>query len=92
MATQSPFSLASDVLEQFTSNVQPPPWLVDESVNRLLLLLNHVISSEPQAMMRLARQKGQRIELHWKGKTLQLSPTAVYGHGLAARGKTQCPH
>ena len=86
MATQSPFSLASDVLEQFTSNVQPPPWLVDESVNRLLLLLNHVISSEPQAMMRLARQKGQRIELHWKGKTLQLSPTAA---GLLERTRQE---
>jgi ubiquinone biosynthesis accessory factor UbiJ len=83
MATQSPFSWAAQALPQFASHFQPPAWVVDESVNRLVLFLNHVIQSEPEAMARLARQKGQRIELVWDRIQLQLSPTPA---GLLERG------
>jgi ubiquinone biosynthesis protein UbiJ len=58
--------------------------VVDESVNRLVLFLNHVIQSEPEAMARLARQKGQRIELVWDRIQLQLTPTPA---GLLERGR-----
>ncbi|MFM7001264.1 MAG: hypothetical protein ACKOXU_09420 [Limnohabitans sp.] len=66
------------------ANFQPPAWVVDESVNRLVLFLNHVLQSEPEAMARLARQKGQRIELVWDRIQLQLTPTPA---GLLERGR-----
>jgi ubiquinone biosynthesis protein UbiJ len=84
MATQSPFSWAAQALPQFASSFQPPSWVVDESVNRLVLFLNHVLQSEPEAMARLARQKGQRIELVWDRIQLQLTPTPA---GLLERGR-----
>jgi ubiquinone biosynthesis protein UbiJ len=48
------------------------------------LFLNHVLMSEPEAMARLVRQKGQRIELVWDRIQLQLSPTPA---GLLERGR-----
>ena len=84
MATQSPFSWAAQLAQQFGSSFQPPAWVVDEPVNRLVLFLNHVLMSEPEAMARLARQKGQRIELVWDRMQLQLSPTPA---GLLERGR-----
>jgi ubiquinone biosynthesis protein UbiJ len=88
MATQSPFSWATqalpDMVSQMAANFQPPAWVVDESVNRLVLFLNHVLMSEPEAMARLARQKGQRIELVWDRIQLQITPTPA---GLLERGR-----
>lgn len=84
MATQSPFSWAAQLAQQFGSSFQPPAWVVDETVNRLVLFFNHVLMSEPEAMARLARQKGQRIELVWDRMQLQLSPTPA---GLLERGR-----
>jgi ubiquinone biosynthesis protein UbiJ len=86
MATQSPFSLVSEALVQFVSNTQPPVWLIDESVNRLVLLLNHVIGQEPEAQSRLKRQKGRCIQLQWQDKLIQLSPTPA---GLLERVSDQ---
>jgi ubiquinone biosynthesis protein UbiJ len=63
---------------------QPPAWVVDETLNRLVLFLNHVLMNEPEAMARLARQKGQRIELQWQQLCLQLQPTPA---GLLERGQ-----
>jgi len=91
MATQSPFSwaaqalpdLAAQMAHKFSNSFQPPEWVVDETVNRMVLFLNHVLMSEPEAMARLARQKGQRIELVWERVQLQLTPTPA---GLLARG------
>jgi len=77
MATQSPFSWAAQALPQIAANFQPPAWVVDETLNRLVLFLNHVLMSEPQACQRLARQKGQRIEIVWQAMKLQLQPTAA---------------
>ena len=72
------------MLQRFTQEFQPPTWVVDESLNRLVLFLNHVLMSEPEAMARLARQKGQRIELVWDRMQLQLTPTPA---GLVERGR-----
>jgi ubiquinone biosynthesis protein UbiJ len=80
MATQSPFSWAA----QAVTGLQPPAWVVDETLNRLVLFLNHVLGSEPEAMARLARQKGQRIELVWQNMQLQLQATPA---GLFERGQ-----
>ncbi len=80
MATQSPFSWAV----QAVTGLQPPAWVVDETLNRLVLFLNHVLMSEPEAMRRLARQKGQRIELVWQDMCLQLQATPA---GLFERGQ-----
>jgi len=87
MATQSPFSLVSDALTQFAAQTQPPAWVIDETLNRVVLFLNHVISREPEAQSRLARQKGRCIQLQWQDKLIQLSPTPA---GLLERvsGKT----
>ena len=80
MATQSPFSWAA----QAVAGLQPPVWVVDETLNRLVLFLNHVLMSEPEAMQRLARQKGQRIELVWQKMQLQLLATPA---GLFEQGR-----
>ena len=80
MATQSPFSWAA----QAVAGLQPPAWVVDETLNRLVLFLNHVLMSEPEATQRLARQKGQRIELVWQKMQLQLQATPA---GLFERGQ-----
>jgi ubiquinone biosynthesis protein UbiJ len=72
------------MVNRLAANLQPPAWVVDEGVNRLVLFLNHVLMSEPEAMARLARQKGQRIELVWDRIQLQLSPTPA---GLLERGR-----
>ena len=72
------------MVNRLAANFQPPAWAVDEGVNRLVLFLNHVLMSEPEAMARLARQKGQRIELVWDRIQLQLTPTPA---GLLERGR-----
>jgi ubiquinone biosynthesis accessory factor UbiJ len=75
MATQSPFSFVSDALAQFATHTQPPQWVLDETIHRLVLFINHVLGSEPEAQSRLARQKGRIIQLQWKDKIIQLAPT-----------------
>ena len=77
MATQSPFSWAEQALPQVMAALQPPAWVVDETLNRLVLFLNHLLGSEPQATQRLARQRGQRIVLVWQDLQLQLQPSAA---------------
>jgi ubiquinone biosynthesis accessory factor UbiJ len=37
----------------------PPDWLLHEIQQRVVLLLNHVLQQEPEALARLKRQKGQ---------------------------------
>ncbi len=70
------------LLQNLMESVQPPAWVVDETQNRIVLLLNHVLMQEPQAMDRLRRQQGKVARLVW-GRfelTLQASPA-----GLLAR-------
>lgn len=43
----------------------PPAWLWDEVRNRLVLLVNHVLQQEPEAMRRLRRQAGKTIRVRW---------------------------
>lgn len=72
-----PFLLpAADLLVQLADSLPPPPpWLRAELHNRLLLLLNHVLQQEPQAMDRLRRQQGKVLQLSWGRIELVLQPT-----------------
>ncbi len=75
MATQSPFSFVEGVIEQVTSRLNPPPWVVNEVQHRLVLLLNHVLQQEPEALARLTRQSGRVALVRWRTLTLQLAAT-----------------
>ena len=79
MATQSPFSFLEDVFQKVSTRLQPPPWAVQEVQRRIVLLLNHVLMQEPQAMARLARQKGRVVLFHWREFEfkLQLTPAGL---------------
>jgi ubiquinone biosynthesis accessory factor UbiJ len=74
MATSSPFSLFDDLVSKLTS-LQPPAWVVDEVQQRLVLLLNHVLLQEPEAMTRLARFKGRVVRLRWRNVVMTLAAT-----------------
>jgi ubiquinone biosynthesis accessory factor UbiJ len=56
---------------------QPPAWLIDEGHNRIVLLLNHILQQEPEAMQRVARQKGRIVKFAWQQYTLLLTATPV---------------
>jgi len=43
----------------------PPAWLLDEARNRVVLLLNHVLQQEPEAVQRLRRQAGKSVRVRW---------------------------
>jgi len=75
MATQSPFSLFENLIERASTTLQPPPWVVDEMQNRIVLLLNHVLQQEPEATARLARQKGRVVLMQWRSFHMALVAT-----------------
>ncbi len=65
-----------ELLQQLATRLPAAPaWLQAELHNRLVLLLNHVLQQEPQAMDRLRRQQGKRLQLNWGGIELVLQPT-----------------
>jgi ubiquinone biosynthesis accessory factor UbiJ len=70
----------------FSKLPTPPDWLINEGHNRIVLLLNHVLQQEPEAMQRLARQKGRVVKLAWQQFTLLLTATPV---GLLAVASQQ---
>jgi len=65
MATSSPFSFAQSLFARLPSTFTPPEWAVAEAQGRLVLLLNHVLMQEPQAMERLVRQQGRVVRVQW---------------------------
>ena len=69
MATQSPFSMLEGFLQNFNLPFTPPAWAIDEAHRRIVLLLNHVLMQEPQAMERLLRQKGSVVRVQWRSMT-----------------------
>lgn len=68
----APLGGAVDALANLFQRWQPPGWLRDELAQRLVLLLNHVLQQEPQAMQRIARLKGQQVSLQWQAIELHL--------------------
>lgn len=75
MATQSPFSFLEQLFAGPAAALQPPPWVVDEVQQRMVLLLNHVLAQEPEALARLTRQKGRVVEARGGVFTLKLAVT-----------------
>lgn len=81
---RSPFSFAHGLLERLP---EPPVWLVHGMQHRLVLLLNHVLTQEPQAMDRLARQAGRVARVQWRGFHVALTATPAGLLDLAAPGR-----
>lgn len=64
-------------------------WLAPAALARLVLLLNHVVASEPQAGLRLRPHAGRTIDLRFIGNPLaQLPPMLA---GLLPAGLTPPP-
>jgi ubiquinone biosynthesis accessory factor UbiJ len=54
---------------------QPPDWLLREMQQRIVLLLNHVLQQEPEAITRLKRQKGQIAHMEYAQLAMKLIVT-----------------
>lgn len=85
MATQSPFSLLEGFLQNLHLPIAPPAWAVEEVHRRTVLLLNHVLMQEPQAMERLARQKGRVVLIQWRSFLFKVQITPAGLFDLAAQ-------
>ena len=83
---KSPFSLIDGIFDKLGS-VQPPRWVQDEAQNRLVLLLNHVLQQEPEAMARLARQKSRIALMQWRRFSLRLQATPAGLLEIASDGQ-----
>ncbi len=55
----------------------PPEWLMREVRQRVVLLLNHVLQQEPEAMARLSRKKGQVAGMEYAQFAISLIATPV---------------
>ncbi|PIG00423.1 hypothetical protein [Comamonas sp. 26] len=75
MATQSPFSFLSGLVERVMAGPQAPEWLVSEMHQRLVLFINHVLMQEKEAMDRLLRQKGRIARVQWRQYSVALLVT-----------------
>ncbi len=84
MATQSPFSLLEGFLQSFNLPAAAPAWAVDEGHRRMVLLLNHVLMQEPQAMERMVRQKGRVVLTQWRSFLFKVQITPAGLLDLAA--------
>ena len=82
MATQSPFSFAQNIFSNVPPTLTPPAWAIVELQRRVVLLLNHVLMQEPQAMARLVQQQGRVVKVQWLQWHLQLriSPAGLFEH------------
>lgn len=68
-----------DGIQQAASRFKPPHWLEQEVHNRVVLLVNHVLQSEPEATQRLARhsQKSIRLQLNPIEVCLRITPVGL---------------
>lgn len=86
MSAPPPASFLDQLFDRVGQALQPPPWLVEEMQRRLVLLLNHVLQQEPEAMARLKRQSGRLVEAHWRHFSVRLQATPA---GLLDIGPAQ---
>lgn len=84
MANPSPFSLLEGLFQNLPSALAPPSWAIEEGHRRVVLLLNHVLQQEPQAMERLVRQKGRVVLMQWQHFTFKVQATPAGLLDLAA--------
>jgi ubiquinone biosynthesis protein UbiJ len=82
--TRTPLPFVDGLLDAIGQRLAPPPWAVHEAQQRLVLLLNHVLMQEPQAMERLRRQSGRVVEAHWRVFNIRLAATPAGLLDLAA--------
>ena len=76
MATQSPFLLLEEFVKTLPlPDLQPPAWAIGEAQRRIVLLLNHILGQEKEAMSRLARQKDRVVQLQWRSFSMRLVAT-----------------
>lgn len=68
-------SFFDQIFDRVGQALQPPAWLVHDLQRRLVLLLNHVLQQEAEAMARLKRQSGRVVEAHWRQFTVRLQAT-----------------
>ena len=73
----TPLRALDSLLSVFEARFAPPAWMVIEAQGRLVLLLNHVLQSEPEAMARLKRQQGKTVLFNWRSFSLLLTATPV---------------
>jgi ubiquinone biosynthesis protein UbiJ len=73
--TQPPVSFLDQLFDRVGQALQPPPWVVEEMQRRLVLMLNHVLQQEAEAMARLKRQSGRLIEARWRAFSVRLQAT-----------------
>ena len=92
MATQSPFSLLPGLLQGMAQAAQPPQWLVSEMQQRLVLLCNHVLQQEEEAMRRLQTQSPRVAQVQWRHFSLALQITPAGLFNLAAPGSVPDLH
>jgi len=73
-------SFVDDVFFSITRQFQPPAWATLEVQRRLLLLVNHVLMQEPEAMNRLARQKGRCVVMQWNqwSFAVRITPAGLF--------------
>lgn len=84
-----PFPLPVPPLDRLP---QPPAWVVREAQRRVVLLLNHVLMQEPEAMARLARQQGRSVLFMWRDLSFSLRCTPAGLFDLAdARPMEESP-
>jgi ubiquinone biosynthesis protein UbiJ len=88
MQTQSPFSFVEALFQNFKPPFALPVWAVEETHRRVVLLLNHVLQQEPQAMDRLARFKSNVILCQWREFAFQVAITPIGLLDLAAHGSS----
>ena len=75
MPTTPPLSFLEGLFDAVDKHLAPPAWAVHEAQHRLVLLLNHVLMQEPQAMDRLRRQQGRIVEARWRQFHIRLLAT-----------------
>jgi len=85
MANQSPFSVLTDFFQNLPSPT-PPAWVVEESQRRVVVLLNHVLMQEPEAMQRLQRHAARVVMAQWRSFsfTVQVTPAGLLDLAEAA--------
>ena len=66
----------------------PIHWLAPAVLARLVLLLNHVVSSEPQAVARLRPHAGRAVDIRWATGTAGVLPAFL---GQIFQGDTSLP-
>ncbi len=87
MATQFPFAFLEDFFKSLPVPT-PPAWAIHETHHRVVLLLNHVLMQEPQAMQRLVRQTGRVVLTQWRSFTFTVKVTPAGLLDLAGEGAT----